>query len=339
MRSFLARGRRFWIEWALICGTLATLSAFSFRDQWPWRIDLVLYDAALSSWHRTASEDIVVVAIDEASLAAHGRWPWPRTPIARLFEQIAAGKPRGVAIDLILTEPDVDPAVDARLAHAIESLPGSVLATFREDTQGVRRFLMPLPAFAAGAKSLAHVHVEVDPDAVVRSVYLLEGASRPDTRHFALALAQLAGSASLTTPGLKRPDIPSTPGLWQRDHWYRIPFSGPPGNVNRVSASDIIADVGLERLRSKFVLIGATAAGLGDAYAVPTSASGRLMPGVEISANVLDGLLSGIDIRDLAQEASIMIGLAAVLLAMLACLILRPREALIATFALAPPRI
>lgn len=332
MGSLLARGRRFWIEWVLICATLATLSVLSFRDQWPWRIDLTLYDAGLSAWQRIPSDDIVIVAIDEASLSMQGRWPWSRATIAQLFERIAAGHPRAVAIDLFFTEPDANPAVDVRLARALEALPGSVLATFREDAQGVRRYLLPLPMFASAAKSLAHVHVEVDPDAVVRSVYLREGSSSPDTPHFALALAAGAGAAPPAMPGVKRPDVAPTSGLWQRDFWFRVPFSGPPGNVARVSADDVIAGRGLERLRGRFVFVGATAVGLGDAYAVPTSASGRLMPGVEISANVLDGLLAGIDIRDPARGLALAIGPGAVLLAMLACLFLRPREALLATF-------
>jgi hypothetical protein len=167
------------MAWALICSALAALSVFSFRDQWSWRIDLAWYDTVLSPWHRTASDAIVVVAVDESSLAAHGRWPWPRANIARLFEQVAAGRPRSVAVDLFLTEPDADPAVDARLARAIEALSGSVLATFREDGHGARRFLLPLPPLATAAKALGHVHVEVDPDAVVRSVNILEAHPGP----------------------------------------------------------------------------------------------------------------------------------------------------------------
>ncbi|MEP5624998.1 MAG: ATP-binding protein, partial [Hyphomicrobiales bacterium] len=42
----------------------------------------------------------------------------------------------------------------------------------------------------------------------------------------------------------------------------------------------------------KMVLIGATAQGLGDRYAVPTYA-GRIMSGVELQANALDSLISG----------------------------------------------
>lgn len=335
MGNSLVRGSRFWIEWVLIGTALAMLSGLSYRDQWPWRIDLALYDAGLSAWQRAPSDDIVIVSIDEPSLSAQGRWPWPRATIAQLFEQIAAGQPKGVAVDLFFTEPDIDPAVDVRLARAIEALPGSVLATFREDARGVRRFLTPLPIFADAAKFLGHVHVEVDPDAVVRSVYLREGPLRPETPHFALALAEGTAAGPRTLPGVMRPDVATTPGLWQRDFWYRIPFSGAPGNIARVPADDIIADRGLERLRGKWVFVGATAVGLGDAYAVPTSASGRLMPGVEISANVLDGLLAGIDIRDPARGVALAIAPSVVLVAMLACLFLRPREALLATFLVA----
>ena len=39
------------------------------------------------------SAPAIIVAIDEASLKAHGQWPWPRTIVARLCEAInAAGR-------------------------------------------------------------------------------------------------------------------------------------------------------------------------------------------------------------------------------------------------------
>lgn len=327
--------RRLWIEWMLIVLVLAAACTWAYREQVLWRLDLALYDVSMSLWQRPPADDVAIVAIDDASLAAHGRWPWSRVSIARLIEQVAAAGPRGVALDLFFTEPDSDPRVDARLAAAIGGLPVSVLATFRGESSGIRSFVPPLPAIASSASRLGHVHVEVDPDAVVRSVYLLEGPERADVPHFALALAQLAGRAPASLPGAGRPDAAATPGYWQRDRWFRVPFSGPPGHVERVSAADVLAGAGLERLRGKLVLVGATAAGLGDAYAVPTSGAGRLMPGVEISAQALDALSSGIDLRDLAPGQAVLIGPLAVLATLLGYLVLRPRGALLATFAVA----
>jgi len=335
MMGWLRGGGRLWLEWGLICLVLALGSAWSFRAQWPWRVDLALYDVALSLWQRDAPPDIVIVAIDDASLSAYGRWPWPRPLIAQLFEQVAAGQPRGVAVDLFLTEPDRDREVDRRLTQAIARLPGSVLATFRAETYGVRHFVQPLPQFAAAAGQLGHVHVEVDPDAVVRSVYLLEGPIRPDVPHFALALLQRIGAAPAVLPGQQRAKAAPTPGLWQRDHWFRVPFSGPPGHFTRISATDALAGIDLDRLRGKLVLIGASASGLGDAYAVPTSGTSRLMPGVEISAHTLDALRSGIDVRDLGGSIALFIGPLAVLLTMLSYLFMRPRGAMLTTFGVA----
>jgi adenylate cyclase len=54
---------------------------------------------------RTLSVPVKIVAIDDASLEKVGRWPWPRTTLARLFAKLAEGKPRVVGLDVILAEP------------------------------------------------------------------------------------------------------------------------------------------------------------------------------------------------------------------------------------------
>jgi CHASE2 domain-containing sensor protein len=52
------------------------------------------------------SAPAVIVEIDEASLARHGQWPWPRTLLARLIATIAAGGPAAIGIDILMPEPD-----------------------------------------------------------------------------------------------------------------------------------------------------------------------------------------------------------------------------------------
>ena len=43
-----------------------------------------------------APDDIVIVAIDDASLQQVGAWPWPRAVMASVLDQISAAKPRAV---------------------------------------------------------------------------------------------------------------------------------------------------------------------------------------------------------------------------------------------------
>lgn len=69
-----------------------------------------------------------VVDIDEASLQAHGQWPWPRTRMAELVERLTQAGAAVVALDVLLSEPDrnapaamaqlwQDPQASAALAH------------------------------------------------------------------------------------------------------------------------------------------------------------------------------------------------------------------------------
>ena len=53
-----------------------------------------------------ASEQVVVVEIDEAALAVHGQWPWPRDVVADLVARIARGSPAVLGMDIFFPEPD-----------------------------------------------------------------------------------------------------------------------------------------------------------------------------------------------------------------------------------------
>lgn len=48
----------------------------------------------------------IIVDIDEASIAAYGQWPWPRTLIADLIDRIAAAGAAVVALNVVFPEPD-----------------------------------------------------------------------------------------------------------------------------------------------------------------------------------------------------------------------------------------
>ena len=47
-----------------------------------------------------------IVDIDEASLAAYGQWPWPRTLVAELVDKLAKLGSAVIAFDIIFAEPD-----------------------------------------------------------------------------------------------------------------------------------------------------------------------------------------------------------------------------------------
>lgn len=49
---------------------------------------------------------VEIVAIDEASLAEHGQWPWPRSVIAEIVQRLGEAGAAAIALDLSLSEPD-----------------------------------------------------------------------------------------------------------------------------------------------------------------------------------------------------------------------------------------
>jgi adenylate cyclase len=50
--------------------------------------------------------DVVVVTLDEQSLARYGGWPWSRFDLANLVKAIAAQRPAAIGFDVLFAEPD-----------------------------------------------------------------------------------------------------------------------------------------------------------------------------------------------------------------------------------------
>ncbi len=68
-------------------------------------------------------DEIVIVAIDEASLTQVGRWPWPRPTLAALVDRLNEAGAAVIGLDIVLDQPDM--SVDlATLEAAVAEAPG-----------------------------------------------------------------------------------------------------------------------------------------------------------------------------------------------------------------------
>ncbi|MDI6777474.1 MAG: CHASE2 domain-containing protein [Syntrophales bacterium] len=64
--------------------------------------------------------EIVIAAIDEKSLAELGRWPWPRTTMARLVDVLKAYGAKVVGFDIVFAEPDENSSLKTIIALSKE---------------------------------------------------------------------------------------------------------------------------------------------------------------------------------------------------------------------------
>lgn len=329
-------------EWLTCAVAVAGAAAMAAATGAFGRIDRTLYDAGMALLERPAPADIVIVSIDQASLDRIGRWPWRRAVHATLLDRLTAARPLAVGLDMLLTEPDRgDPAGDQALADAIRRNGRIVLPVFMELAHsGALRPLAPAAPFASAAAATGHVHVELDTDGVARSVFLREGMGAEGFPHMALALAELSGAArGKSLPGERRsgrhgPPQQDEQGRWLRDYWVHLGYLGPPGHFKRLSYVEVLlGKTDPAEIEGKYVIVGATAAGMLDVYPTPVSGNAESMPGPEIVATALDGLLRERFIRIVPPWASALAAALAVLALLVSYLRLPPRRALLASAA------
>ena len=267
--------------------------------------------------------DIVIVAIDEPSMARLGRFPWPRDKMARTLEVIASGQPKVIALDVLYSEPTSD-AQDTALAEAIARTRNTVVAAQLVEARSASQvqWLRPWPAIEQAAAAVGHINVATEADGAARelplrkadnegyalwslaveTVRVADGGNANEARDEAGAV-QL-GNRRLLLPEEAVTNLPSKSNhvVSLRADRLLIDYIGPAGSFapQTYSFADVLeGKVAPEKFRGKYVLVGATAATLGDHIAGPFvhsengdgNQNGTLMPGVEVLANGVNTIL------------------------------------------------
>jgi serine phosphatase RsbU (regulator of sigma subunit)/CHASE2 domain-containing sensor protein len=103
---WLAQARRQPLSFALVMIAVLLLTALDTQlpDNGPRYANFDFYQRWDSREH--GKDSVIVLEIDDASLAALGQWPWPRSTMARVIERLAALHPAAIGIDIIFPEPD-----------------------------------------------------------------------------------------------------------------------------------------------------------------------------------------------------------------------------------------
>lgn len=309
------------LEWLLLAAALGAATWFAAGHALLGRVDHALYDAGLALWRRPPPPDIVIVAIDEESIAALGRWPWRRGVHATLVEKLAAAGARAIALDVILAESDHgDLKGDAALVAAVAAA-GNVVVPGGPAPGPTAHDLDPFDALGRVSKAIGHIHLDTDEDGVVRALPRPLPAPAP-REHLAQAALRVAGRASLARPDPRGDDAQPR---------ELIPYFGRSGTVRTYSYLAVLrGDVPRSEIEDRIVFVGTTAAGLGDMH--PAPAGGRTAPlaGVEIAAQVAGSQQLGERIRVAGATSVAALSGSLALAILLLCRVLQPRASLFA---------
>jgi adenylate cyclase len=282
--ALAALGLGLWTQW------LTPPGASLFADEW-------LRDHYIQ-WQRSDAPEprILVVDVDDASMAELGPWPWPRARLADLVETLLTTySARGVALDIVLpTAGDADG--DTRL-HMLARHGPVVLAQaldYSTDRPWILRegqlagavpgadsgrqvayatgYIANQPAWA-DIPHVGNIGFIPDPDGALRRVPMLTAYQGKLYPTLALALINCCGGG-----------MPNAP-----DGLMRIGYKRDWPAFTLVSAADILAEgIVPDSAAGRLVLIGSSSLGLADRVTTPYAAN---RPGLGVQAAILSTLL------------------------------------------------
>ncbi|WP_338413974.1 EAL domain-containing protein [uncultured Sphaerotilus sp.] len=271
---------------AAVLSALLLLTARPLVD----RFDLAVHDLLSRNVVEPLSgpmpaADSIVVAIDDASLQALGRWPWPRQRHAELIDVLRSAGTQAVGYNVLFTEPSADPAEDTRLAEAIAAHGQIVLpvapSSRLDDTR--IRVLQPLPVLAKAAAALGHAESPIDLDGQVRRVALVAGSGSTAWEALPLAVQRVSASRASTLSGVNVSAHGVDP--WWRERVQLMPSGSSP--ISQISASELLRDPSLVTLLTgRVVWVGVTAQGIDPMVIVPGSRGSTTLSTVQWQAQV-----------------------------------------------------
>lgn len=206
---------------------------------------------------------IVIVGVDDASLAELGQWPFPRQLHGALLGRLQGAA--AVGFDFLFPEPA---AGDESLNAALAAGPPAILAVAPSGQGGLLR---PNPGLT-GQAGLGHIVTRLSGDGIVRQAPL---APQEDVPAFSIALARAAGQEVRSAEAGLRV----------------INFHGPEASFLTLSYKDVLAGIYPPQLfKDRFIMVGPQALGMGDSWI--TSFTRQMpTPGIEIQATILSNLL------------------------------------------------
>lgn len=241
-----------------MAGLWTPLENWSLQKRFQWR------------GFRPSAVPLVLVAIDDRSIARLGRLPWDRRRFAQLLDRLEGAAV--VGIDVLFSEPT---AQDALLARAIARQGRVVLAAARTPTS-VR--LEPVPPLAEVSAGIGDIGAGIFGENLqLRTALVVPKSPRSDleVETFGTVIARLYASLA----GLSQPSVPDR--IW-------LNWPGPARSLPSVSAIDVLeGKVAPARFADQIVLVGVTATAV-DALITPfdTQASG-----IALHWTVVDNLL------------------------------------------------
>lgn len=281
-------GTRVLTEWVITAVVSIMLVLWLSLGQIIQRGDNLYYDTVSQLTAAKPRPDIVIITIDDRSLQAIGAWPWPRSQHAALINRLATANTKAIGYDVLFIEPTTD---DATLAQAMVRA-GNVYLPAAIDTPGMNGKLssvsLPAPDIRTAAAGVGHGLLTPDSDGTIRSLPLWVRADGQVLPHLALWVA--SNNKRLpepTTEAFERTNS-ALESLQPRLIHYPDGIAPYPS----VSFVDVLrGEVPADFLRNKRVFVGATAQGMGDRYATPTTQDGALLPGVNIVASLAQDIL------------------------------------------------
>ncbi|MBB2674495.1 UNVERIFIED_ORG: adenylate cyclase [Rhizobium esperanzae] len=275
---------------------------------------------------------VSIVAIDDRTAAAHG-YPLDRATLARLVGAINAGKPKALALDILLVDPGPEEG-DATLTAALRQGPTVIAgaATFAQSRQRVtnatedplaaipeaNQLLLPLPRFAE-ASAVGIVNVATDRTGTPRFIPLISRSADRLDPAFPLRAASVALGAD---PRIERGAVMLGALRIPTDIGQRLPvtFYGGRGSIATFSAADALdGKLPAATVAGRIVVIGSTVTGGGDVFPTPFD---PVMPGVEVMSTAITHLVTGDgmvrDHRMRLIDAGTAIGLALLLVSLVA---------------------
>ena len=311
---------RLGLKWrlGLMAVALAGSAIFSQLQAMGWA-DAQLHDL-LTRWlpARPAPVQMVMVDIDERSLAEIGPWPWPRPVIAQVMKSL---RDRGVRLqiwDIFLAEPA---SGDAEVAQQLASPTSDIVLAqvlvvdqaVQDPPHGGRLRATPgAPDLCAAhapvigqfgvastlqPRFVGHISATPDLDGRLRKLPAVLCHAGQRFPQLAVAAAQALEPQAPWT--LRSGSFPFGPDRWlergklqfavDEKGYLPIPYHRPHTAWPAISASRLLdPGAALLPLQNQIVVIGATALGLGDTINTPHRANA---PGASVHAELMAAAL------------------------------------------------